>query len=221
MVDLDGARTPVGECIRLIKSQLLFNIARTTSSRPSNLIMVTSSLPGEGKTFCATNLAISISMETDRRVLLVDADVARPSVPETLGFDAGAGLMDVLETGVDIAKVIRQTDIENLSVLSAGTPHQRATELLSSGSMGALAQSLADGGGDRIVIFDSPPLLAASEAAVLANHMGQIIVVVEANKTSEKLLTQALERLDRDRIAGLILNKAWVQRRNYGYGHGY
>ena len=216
----DGARTPVAECIRLVKSQLLVNVAEKEPDYPANVIMVTSSLPGEGKTFCAISLAISIAQERDKSVLLIDADVANPSVPESLGIVTERGLMDVLEQSNDLAEVIRQTDIEKLSVLLAGRPHRNATELLASDAMRALTRQLANEYDDRIIIVDSPPLLAASEAGVLAAHMGQIVVVVEAGNTSEKVLNEALGRVDVGRVAGLVLNKAPTSHRKYGYGYG-
>ena len=158
----DGARTPVAECIRLIKSQLLMNMAKIKSDSPANIIMVTSSLPSEGKTFTAINLAISMAQDRDRSVLLVDADVAKPSIPSRLGLKVERGLMDVLDRGIDVAKVLCKFDVGNLTFMPAGTSHPRATELLGSDTMRALVQEMADRYDDRVIIFDSPPLLAVS-----------------------------------------------------------
>jgi len=217
----DGARTPIAECIRLIKSQLLKNMSAMKADSPANAIMVTSSVPGEGKTFTAINLAISIAQDRNRSVLLVDADVANPSVPARLGIKAGRGLMDVLDRGIDVEKVLRRMDIGKLSFLPAGTPHRHATELLASDTMRMLVQEMAGRYDDRVVIFDSPPLLAVSESSVLANHMGQIVVVVEAGKTPERALGDALDRIDSSKIAGLVLNKGEGSRRGYGYDYDY
>jgi receptor protein-tyrosine kinase len=214
----DGARTPVAECIRLIKSQLLRNVAKIKSDSPANVIMVTSSVPSEGKTFTAVNLAISIAQDRNRRVLLVDADVAKPAVPPRLGIKVGRGLMDVLDRGIDVAEVLCKLDIGQLSFMPAGTAHRHATELLASDTMRALVQEMAERYDDRIIIFDSPPLLAVSESSVLANHMGQIVVVVEAGKTPEAVLLNALGRIDSSKVAGLVLNKGQGTRRGYGYG---
>jgi protein-tyrosine kinase len=217
----DGARTPVGECIRLIKSQLLMNMAKIKSGSPANVIMVTSSVPGEGKTFTAVNLAISIAQDRERSVLLVDADVAKPSIPPRLGLKVGRGLMDVLDRGIDMAKVIRKLDIGRLTFLPAGTAHRHATELLASDTMRVLVQEMAERYDDRVIIFDSPPLLAVSESSVLSNHMGQIVVVVEAGNTPETVLVDALGRIDTSKVAGLVLNKVPGSRRKYGYGYSY
>jgi receptor protein-tyrosine kinase len=221
IVPPDGGRTPVAECIRLIKSQLLMNVAKTKSGLPGNVIMITSSVPGEGKSFTAINLAISIAQDRERSVLLVDADVAKPSVPSRLGIKVERGLMDALDQGTPVEKLICKLDIGNLSFLPAGTSHRHATELLASDRMHSLVNEMAERFRDGVVIFDSPPLLAVSESSVLANHMGQIVVVVEASRTPESVLLAALGRIDTTKVAGLVLNKGQGSGRVYGYGYGY
>ena len=215
----DGERTPIAEGFRRIKRQILANVANPKGGAPANLVLVTSALAGEGKTFCAINLAISIALEMDRTVLLVDADVAKPSVPKALGIKAEIGLMDVLlDRRIDLAEVLCRTDIDKLTVLPAGTANQHATELLASGAMRELLRELASRYHDRIIIFDSPPLLAASEAGVLASQMGQIVLVVEAGKTSEAALKDALRRIEPSNVAGLLLNKGEGPGLGYYYG---
>jgi exopolysaccharide/PEP-CTERM locus tyrosine autokinase len=219
-----GERTLIAESFRRIKRKVLMQVAKPKDGVPANLVMVTSALAGEGKTFCTINLAISIALEMDHSVLLVDADVAKPSVPKMLGFEAEKGLMDVLlDRGIDLADVLCKTDIDKLTVLPAGTAHQHATELLASDTMGMLLREMAARYRDRIIIFDSPPLLAASEAGVLANQMGQIIMVVEAGKTTEAALKDALSRIETSNITGLLLNKGEGIGLGYfygGYGYG-
>jgi exopolysaccharide/PEP-CTERM locus tyrosine autokinase len=218
-----GERTPISESFRRIKRQILLNAANPKPGAPANLVLVTSALPGEGKTFCAINLAISIAMEMDYSVLLVDADVAKPSIPQVLGVRAEKGLMDVLlNRRSDLAEVLCKTDIDKLTLLPAGKAHQQATELLASNAMRQLLREIAESHDDRIVIFDSSPLLAASEAGVLASWMGQIVVVVEAGNTSESALKDALGRIDSSKVAGLLLNKGEDLGLGYGYGgYGY
>jgi receptor protein-tyrosine kinase len=220
MITPDSERTAITENFRYIKRQVLANVARPrTDAPPANLVLVTSALPGEGKTFCAINLAISIALEMDRTVLLVDADVAKPGVLNTLGLEAKKGLMDaLLDRQIDVADVLCWTDIDKLTILPAGSSHQHATELLASDTMRGLLEEMAGRHRDRIVIFDSPPLLGASEAGVLAGQMGQIIVVVEAGRTSEAALKDALSRIDSSRVTGLLLNKGDNLRLGYGYG---
>src|SRR5882672_6166271 len=215
----DAVRTPVAEGFRRIKRRILANLANSKAAAPTNLVMVSSDLPGEGKTFCATNLAISIALEMDRTVLLVDADVAKPSIPQVLGLTAEQGLMDVLrDPRIDLAHVLWSTDIGKLTLLAAGTVHQHTTELLASDAMRELLREMAERYHDRIIIFDSPPLLAASEAGVLASQMGQIVVVVEAGKTSEEALKAALGRIESSNVAGLLLNKGEGPGLGYHYG---
>jgi exopolysaccharide/PEP-CTERM locus tyrosine autokinase len=220
LITPDGERTPLAESFRRIKRQILANIDKPKpGAPPANLVVVTSALAGEGKTFCAINLAISMAKERDRTVLLVDADVAMRSVPRVLGLHAERGLMEVLlDRRVDLADVLWNTDIGGLTVLPAGTAHQHATELLASEAMRGLLLDMAERHRDRIVVFDSPPLLAASEAAALASQVGQIVVVVEARKTSQATLNHALGRIDTSRVTGLLLNKVENSPLEYSYG---
>ena len=212
----ESGRTMIAEDFRRIKRNLLAGAAKPR-------VMVTSALPGEGKTFCAINLAISMAMELDRRVVLVDADTVRPSVLQGLGVEGGLrGLMDVLVEGGSLSDdLVRRTNIGKLSILPGGTHRANATELLASDMMRALVQDLSDRHPDRIVIFDSPPLLVASESAALAGHMSQILMVVAAKQTTEDALREALKRLDGCNCpVGLVLNKSEPSGVGYGY-YGY
>ena len=222
MIIPDGERSQIAEEFRLIKRPLLKN-AFTKGAEPvnsGNLIMVTSALAGEGKTFCAANLAMSIAMELDNTVLLVDADVARPSIPRYLGLEPGRGLLDVLlDDKLDLADVLIRTNVEKLSILQAGSRHKRATELLASQAMSDLLKEIARRYPDRIVIFDSPPLLLTSEAHVLASQMGQIVLVVAAESTTQQAIKEALRQIEACDIVNLIYNKAraFAGGEYYGY----
>ncbi|MGE5097208.1 MAG: XrtA-associated tyrosine autokinase [Betaproteobacteria bacterium] len=217
-------RSRIAEEFRAIKRPLLSNATpgKATSVANGNRIMVTSSIPGEGKTFTSVNLAMSIAMEVDRRVLLVDADVARPSLPRTLGIQPARGLMDIL-TGQcrDVGDVILRTDVEKLSFLPAGTMHAGASELLASDAMTRLVAELGERYADRIVLFDSPPLLAANEPAALATHMGQIVFVVYAERTLQADVHRALATIEACPVKLLLLNAASTSSQGaYGYGYG-
>jgi exopolysaccharide/PEP-CTERM locus tyrosine autokinase len=210
MVTAAGGRTSLVEDFRIIKRPLIKRAfaERAPGDIPGNLIMVTSSLPGEGKTYCAINLAMSIAMELDHTVLLVDADVARPSVLRTLGLPAQRGLMDILvDESLDLADVMLRTNVPTLAILPAGTSTPRATELLASAAMTNLVLEIAHRYPDRIVIFDSPPLLLTSEARVLASHMGQIAVVVESETTTQHAVKESLSQLEGCANVNLIYNK--------------
>ncbi len=210
MVTAAGGRTLLVEDFRIIKRPLLKRAfaERSDNAPPGNLIMITSSLPGEGKTYCAINLAMSIAMELDHTVLLVDADVARPSILRTLGLPAQRGLMDLLlDDKLDLSEVMLRTNVDTLSILPAGTSTARATELLASQTMSAFVTEIANRYPDRIVIFDSPPLLLTSEAHVLATHMGQIVLVVESETTTQHAVKESLRQLEGCSNVNLIYNK--------------
>jgi len=210
MLTPDDERSQIAEEFRLIKRPLVTNAFAQGAGqiKNGNLIMVTSSLPGEGKTFCAINLALSIAMEMGRTVLLVDADVARPRVLEIMGIEAERGLLDVLrDHKAQLSEVLIRTNIDNLTVLPAGQTYRRATELLASNAMNKLIEDIANRYPDRIIIFDSPPLLSTSEASVLATHMGQIVMVVEAERTPQDALKEALAQIESCEIIGMVLNK--------------
>ncbi len=224
MTTPDGERTMVSECFRRIKRHILANIVNPDAPPRANLIMVTSSVPKEGKTFCTINLAISLAMEMDRRVLLVDADVLRPSVSAALGIKSvEKGLMDVLLDGIELSEVLCSTNIEKLSLLPAGRRHQHSSELLASTGMRDLLNEMAERYSDRIIIFDSPPLLASTESRVLAGLMGQVLLVVEAERTAEATLKEALAHIESDNVVGVVLNKGAppISALYSGYGHGY
>ena len=227
----DDFETQLAEEYRRIKRPLLQNAFgdAKVGIKNSNLVMITSCLPGEGKSFTSINLAISVAAERERTVLLVDADVSKPSIPEFMGFEPGLGLIDLLaDDAVTFNDVLHKTDIPNLSLISAGKKHKYSTEILASDAMARLAMELSSRYSDRLVIFDSPPLLNASQAAVLANQVGQVILVVEAGKTPQSGLKQAISMIDSCDVIGFIINKrkkatgmGFLQDYGYGYGYGY
>lgn len=221
MIAPDGDKTPLAEEFRVIKRPLLKNAFGSGASiRNGNLIMVTSAFPREGKSFCAINLAMSIAMERDRTVLLVDADVARPSIPQKFGIAPDVGLMDVLlDSHVSLSDAIVRTNVNKLALLPAGRPHRQATELLASEAMFNLLAELSERYSDRIVIFDSPPLLVTTEARTLAANMGQIVMVVESDNTTHEALREALSTIESCEVVGMVLNKG--RRSNPGDSYGY
>lgn len=219
-------RSPIAEDFRIIKRPLIKNAfnQKDKGANPGNLIMVTSSLAGEGKTYCSINLAMSNAMELDHTVLLVDADVSRPSVLRTLGVETDKGLMDILlDEKLDLADVMLKTNIDTLSILPAGRSHNRSTEVLASQAMSLFMEEIANRYPDRIVIFDSPPLLLASEAQALASKMGQIILIVEAETTTQHAVKTSLQQLEGCPNINLIYNKSrhFPGGENYGYGQYY
>lgn len=220
-----ASRTQLAEEFRVLKRPLIANASgnRREPIVNGNLIMVTSALPGEGKTFTSINLAVSIAMELDRSVLLVDADVARPALPKVLGLPSSPGLLDILQDGsLSLSDALLRTNIDKFSVLPSGTPHERATELLASDEMTNFLHELADRYSDRIIIFDSPPLLVTTEARVLASNMGQIVFVVRAEATLQSEVMQALAMIEACPVKLMVLNQASTTGAGeYGYRYGY
>lgn len=224
IVTPDQGRTQIAEQFRVIKRPLLTNAFNKGPGmiKNGNLIMVTSALAGEGKSFCTVNLAMSIAMEMDRTVLLVDADVARPSIPKILGVGTERGLLDILvEEDLSLADVLIKTDVEKLTLLTAGRRHSHSTELLASRNMEELLKELAERYADRVVIFDSPPLLLTSEARVLASQMGQIVLVVEAETTSQQAVRETLRQIESCDVVNLIYNKTRTFSGGEYYGYYY
>ncbi|MGN6374546.1 MAG: AAA family ATPase [Sphingomonas sp.] len=205
----DAAVSVLAEEFRLVKRQLLLTaraIADAGRTR-SRLVLVCSAKPGEGKTFCSINLALSLAAERDVEVLLADADFAKPDVMASLGLEERPGLLDALaDPAVDLESCILATDIPKLALLPAGTKRNNDTELLASERTDALLAGLVEADPRRIVIFDSPPALAASPAAVLASQVGQVMMVVRADSTSETDLRQAVQLLDGCEHIQLVLN---------------
>lgn len=221
----DSPRSQLADEYRVVKRPLIDNAMGKGAApiRDGNLIMVTSALPGEGKTFTAANLAMSIAMELDNTVMLVDADVARPTLLNKLGLPPARGLLDVLvDESIDFAQVLLRTNVEKLTILPSGTQHPRATELLASDAMVRLLEEMASRYPDRIIIFDSPPLLVTTEARTLASHMGQVVLVVKAESTSHADVKYALSTIDACPVKLMLLNQARTSAKDgYGYGYGY
>ncbi|WP_301749342.1 AAA family ATPase [uncultured Erythrobacter sp.] len=196
------------EEFRIVKRELLAD-ARAGASALARRILVCSPHPGEGKTYCATNLAIALAAERGLEVLLVDADVVKPSVALRLGIDVEQGLMDALaDPSIRPESLVIRTDIEGLFVLPAGTATSLDAEYLASARTGEVLDRLTQGAPDRIVIFDTPPALAASPAAELAQHVGQALLVVRADETSRAALEDAQQLLSACGDIKLLLNAA-------------
>ena len=218
-------RSVIAEEFRTIKRPLLINIAGDSVTSPiphGNLIMVTSALEGDGKTFSAICLALSIAMEQDKHVLFVDGDTAKAEAGRMLGVpSATPGLIDLLENqGTSADNYILNTNMEKLCILPAGGAHTHANELLASSRMQQLILELAEEDPDRVIVFDSPPLLLTTEAAILASFMGQIVFVVSADQTPQHAVTQAIEHIGEDKMVGMVLNRSRKGRNPYFYSYG-
>jgi Mrp family chromosome partitioning ATPase len=223
----DGPVSSLFEEFRIVKRQVLLSAreARTAGrGAAAQRVLVCSPLPGEGKTFCAVNLALAMAAERDSEVVLVDADFAKPSIPALLGLSAGRGLMDSLsDPRLNVEDCVIPTDVAGLYVLPAGTATASDSEYLATARTSEVLDRLTRGASNRTVIFDSPPALAASPAAELANHVGQALVICRADRTGQSALEDALSLLSACPDIKLMLNSAHFSpsgRRFGAYYHG-
>lgn len=210
---------------RLIKQPLLKKATATGSPMDeprTNLIMVASALAGEGKTFTSVNLSLSIAREKDWSVLLVDVDCRNPQLSRLLGVMDQPGLLDLLkDRSLPFESHVMETNVNGLTVLPLGETDGNAAELLASSRMSALCDELATRTHQRIVVFDSSPLLLTTEASILSAQVGQVVMVVQANKTPRHAAQEAIEKLNGDKPIGLILNRADNSGDTLGYGSHY
>ena len=219
--------TTVLEEFRIVKRQLLFNadqLAQQGMDLAAQRVLICSPHPGDGKSFTAVNLALAIAAEKDSEVLLVDADFAKPSVLSMLGLPGGRGLMDALsDPEVDAADCVVGTDVPGLWVLPAGSATSSDTEYLASVRTRVVLDRLIQGAPNRFVIFDSPPVLAASPAAELAKYVGQAVVVARADKTGQGSLEDAISLLSGCPNIQLLLNAVHFSPsgRRFGSYYGY
>jgi protein-tyrosine kinase len=228
MITPDNMSSAISNEFRGIKRKLLQKVRDpNTRAATDNLIMITSSLPGEGKTFSSINLALSLAAERGLRVLLIDADVIRPSIGNMFVSPASEGLTDLLSGRVkQVSDVLYKcTDVPNLSVIFAGGHRANSPELISSSQMANLCRELSARYPDRVIVLDTPPVLASPEPAILATYVHQLIMVVSAAQTDKHQLRKALESVSSCQNVSLLFNKAprWNEAEYnsyYGYGYG-
>lgn len=214
MITPSHRRSRLSEEVRLIKRRLLQRIREHAPALPdgrqrlNNVFMITSARPSEGKSFVAVNLALSFAVDESLNVLLIDADVARPSIARTFGVTTDKGLTDLLrEPQMEMSSVLLRADNMPLSLLAQGTHVASATELFGGDRMRTLVSEIANRYPDRIIIFDTPPLLATTEPVALAEQVGQVVFVVEAGNTSPDAVSSALNLVSRNADVSFVLNR--------------
>jgi exopolysaccharide/PEP-CTERM locus tyrosine autokinase len=219
----EGQDRQFAEQYRRIKRPLVDKaLSGTTTAGEPRVIMITSALPGDGKTFTSINLAMSMALERDISVLLVDCDVAKRHVSEIVGMKEEAGLLDALvDESVDIESLVAPTNLRNLSILPAGTRVEATAELLSSNRMRQIIASLCSRVPRRILLLDSPPLLITNEGQALVKIAGQIVLVVRAGHTPRQAVQDAIALFDVQQAGGLILNQVQASKKEGYYGYGY
>jgi protein-tyrosine kinase len=226
-IEPGASPTTLSEEFRLAKRHVLLAAFGGRNAAPierGRVVMVCSSQPNEGKTFCSINLSLSFASERDVEVVLIDADSAKPEVLSTLGIEGGPGLLDAIgNPEVDVESLLIRTSLPNVAVLPTGRRGHDDTELLASSRTHDVISQLLAANPRRIVIIDSAPALAASPASVLAHHVGQILMVVRADKTGESELREAIGLLDSCEHIQLLLNGTTYQgaAQKYGSYYGY
>lgn len=210
---------------RAVKRPILHKFhAMAATAKPGDgaqLLLVTSALPGDGKSFTSLNLALSIARERDFSVLLIDADVVKPHISRMLGADREPGLLDALANpAVDPETLVRVTDVHGLSFLPVGTEQDSATELLSSARMRSIVGRICARDPRRLVIFDSAPLLLSNDARALVQVVRQVVLVVRSGVTPKRAVQDAISHIDKEKITGLVLNQNDLRSFNQYYGYG-
>ncbi|MEW6519967.1 MAG: polysaccharide biosynthesis tyrosine autokinase [Thermodesulfobacteriota bacterium] len=193
----------MAESFRRLRAKIL----HPAEGHPLRSILVTSASPGEGKSFVCANLGVIMAHGVDQHALLVDCDLRRPSLARFFGIEsAGAGLVDHLRDGTPLSSLIATTGVERLSLIPAGAPPENPSELLASQSMSNLIKEVVDRYNDRFVILDSPPAQAASETAVLAQHVDKVVLVVRWNGAGREQVKKLVEQLGQEKVLGIVFN---------------
>jgi receptor protein-tyrosine kinase len=217
-------RSRVAEEFRIIVRQILAKAQQVSNENggPGRLIMITSSRPREGKTFTSINIALAIASQRDYRVLAMDCDVERQSMTSVLGIEVEKGLVDLIaDEGIDLRDILLRTDIPNLTVLPAGRKRPGVPELLSSRKMRDILSEMAHRYSDRYIVIDAPPCLATSDPSILASLVGQIVFVVEANRTQGPEIEESLRLISSCPNISLVLNKMEGTTSDHFGSYGY
>lgn len=212
--------TYLSEVFKSLRSRILHPSDNDTIPQS---IMVTSSIPKEGKTFITANLGISLAQTVDKHVLLVDCDLRKPSLATTFGLEYKVGLVDYLRDNVELSELIMKTSLRKLSILPSGKPPGNPAELLGSSRMLSLVKELSRRYEDRIIIFDTPPMLVAAESAVLASHVDGVIIVVRHGRSGKTQIKKLIETIGTDQILGIVFNANDINymEKNILKGYGY
>ncbi len=193
----------IPEVFKILRSRILY----PGNDKPApKKIMVTSAVPGEGKTFVSANLGVSFAQGMDQYSLLVNCDLRRPYLSNLFGMDGSRGLVDYLRDHKDINALIQKTSINKLSILPSGKPPINPAELIGSSRMQTIVEELSGRYADRIIIFDSPPVQVASETVVLAEHLDGVILVVRQGGASKSQVKKVIDKLSPERIIGIVFN---------------
>jgi protein-tyrosine kinase len=216
-----GQERRFAEYCHRIKRPLIDRALAVGAAQELRLILLTSALPGDGKTFIVLSLALSMARERDISVLLVDGDLPKAQITRLIGLQNESGLLDALkEERLDVESLVLATDVANLEILPAGSPTDGAAELVASARMRDIATRLISYNPRRVVLFDSPPLLVSSEGRTLIQIPGQVVLVARAAHTPQRAVAEAIAHVDKKKLQGLVLNDAHVGQEHGYYGYG-
>jgi protein-tyrosine kinase len=206
------------DLFKVLRTNLLF----PAEGKPHKKIMVTGAMPGDGKSFVASNLAICLAMGIEEYVLLIDCDVRRPTIHTRFGFGQAGGLSEYLAAGDDIGKFLLKSPVPKLTIMPAGQPPANPTELLSSRKMKTFIEEVGSRYDDRYIIIDSPPPSMAAETRAMVSIVDGIILVVRSGKTPKKAVTETIEQIGKDKVIGIVFNYAENSvKKYYGYAKSY
>ena len=215
LITLSEPQSFEAEQFRMLRTNLLF----PASGEPPRSIMVTSAVPSEGKSFVAANLAISIAQSIQEHVLLIDCDIRLPSIHKQFGFGNVPGLSECLSNGTPLSSFILKTKVDKLSIVPGGKSPHNPSELLSSQQMSKLLKETRDRYSDRYIVIDSPPPKLTAETNAISRQVDGIILVVEYGSTPRQMVSDLIEKMGKEKILGIILNKLDVRFSSY-YGMG-
>jgi len=214
LVSLFEPQSFEAEQFKHLRTNILFPVA----GKLPRSIMVTSAVSGEGKSFVASNLAVSIAQNIDQHVLLMDCDIRRASIHSNFGFDDVAGLSEYLSKGTSLSSLLLKTEIDKLTILPGGKPPENPAELVSSNQMSKLLKEVTSRYSNRYIIIDSPPPHLTSETSVIARQVDGILLVVKSGSTDRKMVEELLEMVGKEKVLGIVLN--WFDMssmKSYGY----
>lgn len=203
------------EQFKILRTMLLF----PQSGKRARTIMVTSALPGEGKSFVASNLAVSMAQNINEHVLLIDGDIRKPSLHNIFGFPDAPGLSEHLSKGIPLPDLLLKTMVKKLTLLPGGTPPPNPAELLSSNSMSDLIQETKNRYSDRYILLDTPPPKMTAETAAMSRQVDGILLVIKSESTPKKMVEDLIGLLGKEKILGVVMNHNNIQGSKY-YGYG-
>ncbi len=205
-----------------VKRPLIDRALASGAPDDARIILLTSALPGDGKSFITLNLALSMARERDVSLLLIDGDLPRARISHLLNLHHETGLLNALrDDRLDVESIVQDTDISGLEVLPAGETPEGATELIASVRMREIVQRLISRNPRRLILFDSPPILVSTEARALVAIPGQIVLVARAGQTPQQAVVDALAQIDKAKLRGLVVNDAHVRDNRGYYGYDY